>query len=249
MAAKQAATLKAVCMSFKASEQATTDVLALSAAAVRLVLELQLLAAGAVQQQQQQQQQHASSRQQSAGSCGVLLRHSNALLHAQIRAIVQSGSNDVLAELLEQHGLQLLQALAAPVQQMQLWMSLGDDADICGGFALEGVGALPQQLCALRAAAAGLHVPNNDDNTGECFVKNVWYATSTMEFCKHVFCSVSSRSGTLVLQAAACHWWLSGLCLAMLSLHMDFASFLWTVVCTHGSTRLCSAQNNCLTGG
>jgi hypothetical protein len=166
--AKQAGALKAVCMSLTASEQSTTDVPVLSAAALRLVLELQLLAAGAVQRQQ------GSSRQQPAGPYDMLLRHSNALLHAQIRAIVQDGSNSVLAQLLQQHGLQLLQALAAPLQQLQLWMSLGDDAGVYWGFAMEGVGALPQQLFALTAAAEGLHVPTGDDNTSEYLVWSFW---------------------------------------------------------------------------
>jgi hypothetical protein len=94
LASMQAATLRAVCVSLTASKQFTTVVPALSAAAVRMVLELQLLAAGGMQRQQQQ---HGSSGQQAAGPPDVLLLHSNALLQAQISALAQAGSNGVLA--------------------------------------------------------------------------------------------------------------------------------------------------------
>jgi hypothetical protein len=147
-------------MSLEACEQFTTDAPALSAAAVRLVLELQLLAAGAMQRQQQQ---HGSSGQQAAGPPGVLLLHCNTLLQAQISALAQTGSNGVLAQLLQQHGLRLLQSLAAPVQQLQLRCS---DNDVYVQSVEAALGDLPEQLSVLRAASSGLHASTSDDITG-----------------------------------------------------------------------------------
>jgi hypothetical protein len=90
------------------------DAPVLSAAAVQLVLELQLLAAGEMQRQRQQQQQLGTA---------ALLLNCNVLLTAQIKALAQIGydsSSCLPPEVLQQAGLQLLQALAAPLQQLQL---------------------------------------------------------------------------------------------------------------------------------
>jgi hypothetical protein len=93
-----------------------------SAAAVRLVLELQLLAA-AEHQRWLQQQQHSEQQQQQDELGAVLsnlLTNNGVLLHVLIRAVAQGSSSCLPPEVLQQAGLQLLQALAAPLQQLQL---------------------------------------------------------------------------------------------------------------------------------
>jgi hypothetical protein len=106
---------------FQPDQQQST---VLSAAAVRLVLQLQLLAAAEHQQWQQQQQQqllHQEGEAAAGPSDAVgLLVCSTQLLHTQIRAVAQSSSSCLPPEVLQQAGLQLLQALAAPLQQVQL---------------------------------------------------------------------------------------------------------------------------------
>jgi hypothetical protein len=129
----------------------------LSAAAVRLVLQLQLLAASFVQRRrathQQQQQQPEVEALEHVDS---LLVRNNYLLQVHIQAVLQcTGSSSLPPEVLQQAGLQLLQALAAPLQQLQLcsphdclpslvrsWVQIGD--------------RFAEQLYALQAAAAGL---------------------------------------------------------------------------------------------
>jgi hypothetical protein len=87
---------------------------AASTAAIRMVVQLQLLAAGLLQQQWQQ-------GQATALGAAALMSTCSCLLELQIKAVLQaSGSNSLPLELLQQAGLQLLQALAAPVQQLQL---------------------------------------------------------------------------------------------------------------------------------
>jgi hypothetical protein len=80
---------------------------------------------------------------------------------------VQAGSSSVLAQLQQQHGLRLLQALAAPVQQLQLRINQGDEKDVYVTYANKDVGALPQQLLTLKAPASGMHAPTCNDNTSE----------------------------------------------------------------------------------
>jgi hypothetical protein len=94
----------------------------LSAAAVRLVLELQLLAA-AEHQQWKQQQLLLQQVDESADSVafGAMLSSSTRLLHTLIRAVAQASGSCLPPEVLQQAGLQLLQALAAPLQQLQLY--------------------------------------------------------------------------------------------------------------------------------
>jgi hypothetical protein len=124
---------------------------ALSAAAVRMVLELQLLAAAAVQRLPQQHGGNAGN-----SSHPFLLSLTSNALHRQIRACLQAGSSCQPPEVLQQAGLQLLQALAAPLQQLQrtpcdnVWRAtaLGAVADIQHG-------SFNQQLLALAAAAPG----------------------------------------------------------------------------------------------
>jgi hypothetical protein len=89
----------------------------LSAAAVRLVLELQLLAAA--EYQRWQQQQLLQQEELPAADAVNLICESTKLLHTLIRAVAQVSGSCLPPEVLQQTGLQLLQALAAPLQQLQ----------------------------------------------------------------------------------------------------------------------------------
>jgi hypothetical protein len=105
-------------------QQISRNALVVSGAAVRLVLELQLLASGAVQRQRElyrQQQQ----RQQAVTCEGLTIIENFALqtwdlLRLQVRALAATSRSCLPPEVLQQAGLQLLQALAAPLQQWQL---------------------------------------------------------------------------------------------------------------------------------
>jgi hypothetical protein len=101
-----------------------------SGAAVRLVLELQLLACGAVQRQRRWQRQQQQQRQQALPPEDEAVTDNFALqswelLGLQIKALVATSHSCLPPEVLQQAGLQLLQALAAPLQQWQL-SRLGD---------------------------------------------------------------------------------------------------------------------------
>jgi hypothetical protein len=148
----------------------------LSAAAVRLVLQLQLLAASFVQRQrvskqQLQRQQQQPPQQQLQGvedleEAELWLMRTNFLLQLQIRTVVQCTGSCLPPEVLQQAGLQLLQALAAPLQQLQLCSSHDKDnllelLDVWVHL------RITQQLYALRAAAAGMRMPQT---TGKPFV-------------------------------------------------------------------------------
>jgi hypothetical protein len=140
---------------------------------VRLVLELQLLAAAQVQrqrqnqsppplpqQQQQQQQLPASHVRRSTYS---LLLLSADLLDLQIRALAVTSRGWLPPEVLQQAGLQLLQALAAPLQQLQL----GGPDDL-----YRASGAVPQWLSGtlywLVTAACGAEpVQLSQEDMGE----------------------------------------------------------------------------------
>jgi hypothetical protein len=139
----------------------------LSKQAMQLVLEVQLLAAGLVQRQrqerwQQQQQQQPQGQlgdvPQQSRCAAQLLVSRNTLLHAMIQAVMQLGYPGMAHATLQQWGLQLLQALAAPVQQLLL--CLGDASGTC---LLSGADVLQQQLYALRAALSGFAVVQHDD--------------------------------------------------------------------------------------
>jgi hypothetical protein len=129
----------------------------LSAAAIRLVLELQLLAASAAQRLQQQQDLQQLKKPKDVT---ILLSTSNGLLHAMIRAFLQANSSSCLPpEVLQQAGLQLLQALSAPIQQLQLSAADGPLPGVVGHQDVINEGALEHQLYLLRAAVAGLASP------------------------------------------------------------------------------------------
>jgi hypothetical protein len=131
--------------------------LMLSAAAMRLVLELQLLAAAAAEQQLQGQAQQQRRRRVAL----TMLKISNSLLSLQIQVALQrtggTGGSCLPPEVLQQAGLQLLQALAAPVQHSELL----DGLALMRGTQSFSVTS-PLQLYALRAAAEG--VPALDIN-------------------------------------------------------------------------------------
>jgi hypothetical protein len=141
-------------------QQLTSDAPVLSAAAVRLVLELPLLAAGEVQQQRQQPASDARQQagtaagalQSDADSAQKLLLECNLLLHQIVRSNGLLRGVSLPPELLQQHGLQLLQALAAPVQQVLLSSRasrlFSEKSTFEAGVHL--------QLYSLRAAATGM---------------------------------------------------------------------------------------------
>jgi hypothetical protein len=80
------------------------------------------------------------------------LVRNNDLLQVIIRAVLQcTGSSSLQPEVLQQAGLQLLQALAAPLQQLQLC----SPQDQLPGLVDVG-GRIAEQLFALHAAAAGM---------------------------------------------------------------------------------------------
>jgi hypothetical protein len=101
----------------------------LSDAAVKLVLELQLLTARTVRQQQLEAPSSLSSTAEGRRlqhEAEDLLLKTNAVLQLQLSGVLlarnsssSSSSCCLPPELLQQHGLQLLQALAAPVQLLQ----------------------------------------------------------------------------------------------------------------------------------
>jgi hypothetical protein len=104
-------------------QQISRSALVVSGAAVRLVLQLQLLASGAVQRQreqhrQQQQQQALTPDEPAITDKFALLTWD--LLKMQINGLVTTSRSCLPPEVLQQAGLQLLQALAAPLQQWQL---------------------------------------------------------------------------------------------------------------------------------
>jgi hypothetical protein len=131
----------------------------LSTAVLRLVMELQLLAAWVVQQQQQQQPSGLQGPYIQSMQLKV-----NLLLLMLLKAGLQASGSCLPPELLQQHGLQLLRALAAPVQQLLLssqgnssYLSSAPAEDECRG----------EQMFALRAAAVGVTaVPNSVGESG-----------------------------------------------------------------------------------
>jgi hypothetical protein len=144
-------------------QQLSSSSVVLSTAAVQMLLELQLLAAGLVQRQRQQVQR---GQQQQDPNLSVwmqraalsLLKHSAYLLREVIHAVaacrMPAGSSSGLPpELLQQHGLLLLHALSAPLEQLQLSSPVAAAELQTGGAAAVTAGA---QMCALRAAMSGL---------------------------------------------------------------------------------------------
>jgi hypothetical protein len=118
----------------------------LSAAAIKLMLELQLLAAGFRQHQRQSKQQQHWEHQ--GDDSKLLLLQCNIILRKQVWANLQAtGSSCLPPEVLQQAGLQLLQALAAPLQHLQLE---GPDGELAGVIARVGAHAGLTELYMLR---------------------------------------------------------------------------------------------------
>jgi hypothetical protein len=118
----------------------------LSAAAVRLALELQLLAAAEHQRRQQQDGLLPAL-------ATSLVMQSTRMLHVLIRAVAQAEGGCLPAEVLQQAGLQLLQALAAPLQQLQL----SSDGRLLANMRSRHLGQMQGELddaCHVLVAAA-----------------------------------------------------------------------------------------------
>jgi hypothetical protein len=132
---------------------------------VRLALELALLASAAVQrqreqhrqQQQQQRQQQQQQRQLAFTPEGLNMDnfalHTWELLRLQIKALVATSRSCLPPEVLQQAGLQLLQALAAPLQQWQL--SRTGDSFLQAAAATGALPLLGDTLQLLVTAACG----------------------------------------------------------------------------------------------
>jgi hypothetical protein len=125
----------------------------LSPSAMRLTIELQLLAAAAVQRQRQSLTEQQQQQQWQQVEQLKLMLSCNWLLVMQIRAAVFTQGGCLPPEVLQQAGLQLLQALTAPLQQMQL--QLGTNRNLPAFPSLTQDGVVNEQLYALQAAAAG----------------------------------------------------------------------------------------------
>jgi TolA-binding protein len=168
----------------------------LSPQGVRLLLQMQLLAAGRVQrqsrlrqqqrtvskekkdkmekqsrQQQQQSQEEFDPQELNSHEQATLLIRTSAVLGLVIKTAVRGGSSSLPVEVLQQASLQLLQALAAPMQQRLL--SKAGDPFVSEREALLRshstlYGAVLHTQYSLRAAACGLGGPSS-----ECFL----YAT------------------------------------------------------------------------
>jgi hypothetical protein len=157
----------------------------LSAAGVRLVLELQLLAAAEHQRQQQQQ----TPGQGDVRRAVPLLSSSTRLLHTLIRAVAQASGSCPPPEVLHQAGLPLLQALAAPLQQVQLYS--------CSYFAryaavLSNVGVVGRmgEACnALMTAACGPAPVNGE--LSACHIGNGGTSAGLMLRCALPCCNTS----------------------------------------------------------
>jgi hypothetical protein len=142
----------------------------LSDAFLCLVLELQLLAAWVVRQQLRQQQQGHSSHQQASDTDAMLLKV-NMLLLLLLRVVLPASGSCLPPDLLQQHSLQLLPALAAPVQLLLL-SCRGSFAHLSSAAAV-GEESRREQMFALIAAAAGMtSVPSRLGESGcgcDCF--------------------------------------------------------------------------------
>jgi hypothetical protein len=190
-------------------QQLSSSSVVLSTAAVQMLLELQLLAAGLVQRLRQQAQQ---GQQQQDPNLSVwmertafsLLKHSAYLLREVIHAVAAcrmpvGSSSGLPPELLQQHGLLLLQALSAPSEQLQL-SSPDAAAELqTGGAAAVTAGA---QMCALRAAMSGLEALPDGESLQRpwccCCLRTAcrMYVLSCCAVqCRHACMGVIGRSG------------------------------------------------------
>jgi hypothetical protein len=168
-----------------------------------LVLELQLLAAGQVQRQRQHPEAvgDADADWQRDWLTQVLF-WSNVLLQHQTRAILQAGSSCLPPEVLEHAGLQLLQALAAPVQQLQqLQLSSASSADSFLQHLLLTEQGSQEQLYILRAAASGMEPA---DDLCECSRDWQGVGPHARWLLRDVQCVFSSSTHLILLVHSAC---------------------------------------------
>jgi hypothetical protein len=140
-----------------------------TAAAVRLVLELQLLAAKAVQRERQNQVQPCSQQlqqqvEQVARHSHMLLSSSTQLLEMQIKALAVTEGGCLPPEVLQGAGLQLLQALTAPLQQLQL---RGPVASYHDSVSTQDLARFRAVLYWLVTAARGAEPSNSPAHDGE----------------------------------------------------------------------------------
>jgi hypothetical protein len=146
----------------------------LSAAAIRLVLELQLLAAAEHQRCQQRLLQHGikpaalAHKMHELQVIAQLLVNSASLLHNLIKAAAQASGSCLPPAILQHAGLQALQALAAPLQQLQFFRG-GCLLSYAKLHASENDGGGLGEACyALVTAACG---PAPQDAAGEvCWI-------------------------------------------------------------------------------
>jgi hypothetical protein len=161
--------------SIAGQQQLSRNAVLFSGAAVRTVLELQLLASGAVQRQREQQRQQRQQQEQQQQACRAVVvhqaitdnfaLHTSDMLRLQIKAQAAASRSCLPPELLHQAGLQLLQALAAPLQQWQL--SKAGDSFLHNAAA---AGVLPHfgdTLQGLVTAACGSQPSSSADEVGE----------------------------------------------------------------------------------
>jgi hypothetical protein len=146
-------------------QQLGSSSVVVSAAAVRLLLELQLLTAGAVQRQRQHQvqqllQQQPASTSRRRNITSMLFVNCRKLLALVIQALAASSRSCLPPEVLQQAGLQLLQALAAPLQQLQL-SAPGDSFDDYA-ISAEAWSGFSKALYVLVTAACGAEQPEGE---------------------------------------------------------------------------------------
>jgi hypothetical protein len=161
--------------SIAGQQQLSRNALVVSGAAAQLALELQLLAAGAVQRQREQSRQQQQQRQQALTPGDQAMTDSFALqtwqlLRLQVKALVATSRSCLPPEVLQQAGLQLLQALAAPLQQWQL--SRTDDSFLRTAAEEGALPLLGDALHLLVTAACGAEPTCSQAPVGEhgqCF--------------------------------------------------------------------------------
>jgi hypothetical protein len=136
-----------------------------SSAAVRLLLELTLLTSVAVQRQREQhrQQQQQAMSPQNQEVTDIFAVQTWDLLIVQIKALAVTSRSCLPPELLQQAGLQLLQALAAPLQQWQL--SKAGDSFLNNAGA--GVPLFANTLQGLVTAACGAQAATDQPPIGK----------------------------------------------------------------------------------
>jgi hypothetical protein len=165
-----------------------------SGAAVRLLLELQLLACGAVQRQREQHRQRQRQQPQQQQRQQTLPPEDQAvtdnfalqsweLLGLQIKALVATSRSCLPPEVLQQAGLQLLQALAAPLQQWQL--SRRRDSFFRNETANDALLPFGDTLLVLVTAACGAQRTYDETPGGQMVCGSVVFACQSLDSCAY----------------------------------------------------------------